>query len=384
MSEGFNAGVSPLQTASADVDIAVDGTGAIGGLFARADGAVLTVVTTGRTLADLRGIGYPVRDSILSALARSALPTIQGPLDLLSPRIAEYLNGRGIVRFAACRSQALNRVTGVLALLFDTEGPPLDLDRLALLRLMAAQASGSLAIAEMDDADRIYLATASHELRTPVTVLRGFAATLDQRWDQLLEAERREGVEIIHRRAEELDVVMDRLTSRTRGEPQSVSLDAHPFDAGAELRDITERLHGFSSHHIDLSVADGLPPVLGDRAMLGVVLAELAANSAKYSPDGGDIEFSAEVAGSYLAVRVADRGIGVDPSEVEKVFARFWRSDTGESSGDGTGFGLYMVRRLVESQGGWVSIRPRTGGGTVVKIQLPLAEPLIEIDLTTP
>lgn len=102
------------------------------------------------------------------------------------------------------------------------------------------------------------------------------------------------------------------------------------------------------------------------------MLTELVTNAGKYSTAGTPIEVSAGSDTQMVSFRVSDRGIGIRPEHVERAFDRFWQGESGDRRGyPGAGLGLYLVRRIVEQQNGWVSLRPRTGGGTVAEVRLP-------------
>jgi signal transduction histidine kinase len=123
-------------------------------------------------------------------------------------------------------------------------------------------------------------------------------------------------------------------------------------------------------------VLDGLPAELpkayGDRDSLATILTELATNAHKYSPHDTDVELFAEADDQTVTFRVADRGVGVKPEHVERAFERYWQGESGDRRHHpGAGLGLYLVRRIVERQHGWVSLRPRDGGGTVAEVRLP-------------
>ena len=98
-------------------------------------------------------------------------------------------------------------------------------------------------------------------------------------------------------------------------------------------------------------------------------------NAVKYSPGPPDIDLTAGSDGQTVWFRVADRGEGIRPEHVERAFERFWQLDRGDQRrSGGVGLGLYLVRRIVERQNGWVSLRPRKGGGTVAEVRLPRAD----------
>jgi two-component system, OmpR family, phosphate regulon sensor histidine kinase PhoR len=102
------------------------------------------------------------------------------------------------------------------------------------------------------------------------------------------------------------------------------------------------------------------------------VLTELVMNADKYSASAEPITLTAGCDGRTVYFRVSDRGIGVRPDEVELAFARYWQGgDLGATRRPGVGLGLYLVRKTIERQNGWVSLRPRDGGGTVAEVRLP-------------
>ncbi|MFF5176329.1 ATP-binding protein [Micromonospora sp. NPDC000089] len=222
------------------------------------------------------------------------------------------------------------------------------------------------------DSDRdLFVAVTSHELRTPVTVIKGYADTLTDHWESLTEHERREASRVIGQRADELARLVDRLLTsatdvRPTGEPSV------PFDLAEALRAAVPDLPAELRHRLVLDLPAELPKAIGDRHSMATVLTELGTNAAKYSPASTPIEVTAGTDGQTVAFRVADRGIGIRPEHVERAFDRFWQGESGNRRGyPGAGLGLYLVRRIVEQQNGWVSLRPRTGGGTVAEVRLP-------------
>ncbi|MBM0238382.1 PAS domain-containing protein [Micromonospora sp. ATA32] len=222
------------------------------------------------------------------------------------------------------------------------------------------------------DQDReLFVAVTSHELRTPVTVIKGYADTLTDHWESLTDTERRQAARIIGQRANELARLVDRLLSsatdvRPDGEPAS------PFDLGDALRAAVADLPADLRHRLVLDLPADLPKALGERQSLATVLTELSTNAGKYSPSDSPIEITASADEQSVSLRVSDRGIGIRPEHVERAFDRFWQGESGDRRGyPGAGLGLYLVRRIVEQQNGWVSLRPRAGGGTVAEVRLP-------------
>jgi two-component system phosphate regulon sensor histidine kinase PhoR len=221
----------------------------------------------------------------------------------------------------------------------------------------------------------LFVAVTSHELRTPVTVIKGYADTLTNHWETLGEDGRQEAVRVIGARAGELARLVDRLLSATSDDGEVGGRPPGPFDLIEGLR------HAVADLPADLRrrlVLDGLPTELpkafGDRDSLATILTELATNADRYSAADTEVELSAAADEATVTFRVADRGIGVRPEHVERAFERYWQGDSYDRGRNpGAGLGLYLVRRIVERQHGWVSLRPREGGGTVAEVRLPRA-----------
>jgi len=226
-----------------------------------------------------------------------------------------------------------------------------------------------------EQARDLFVAVASHELRTPVTVIKGYADTLADHWDELPEPARRDAAQRLGQRAGELARLVERLLSAVgdgAGLAASMSL---PFDLVDALRAAVSELPLDTRRLVRLEMPDVLPKALGERATLATVLAELVTNAVKHSPADSPVVLYAVVDVGSVGFRVADRGVGVRPEHVERAFERFWRAESGnERRYGGVGLGLYLVRRIIERQNGWVSLRPREGGGTVAEVRLRRAD----------
>ncbi|RKN46258.1 ATP-binding protein [Micromonospora endolithica] len=222
------------------------------------------------------------------------------------------------------------------------------------------------------DHDRdLFVAVTSHELRTPVTVIKGYADTLTDHWESLTDTDRRQAARVIGQRANELARLVDRLLSSATGAGPGEEPPA-PFDLGDALRSAVDDLPADLRHRIVTDLPADLPKALGHRPSLATVLTELSTNAGKYSPPGTPIDLTASSDGQTVSFRVSDQGIGIRPEHVERAFDRFWQGESGDRRRyPGAGLGLYLVRRIVELQNGWVSLRPRTTGGTVAEVRLP-------------
>jgi two-component system phosphate regulon sensor histidine kinase PhoR len=221
----------------------------------------------------------------------------------------------------------------------------------------------------------LFVAVTSHELRTPVTVIKGYADTLTNHWETLGEDGRQEAVRVIGARAGELARLVDRLLSATSDDGEVGVHPPGPFDLVDGLRHAAGQLPVDLRRRLVLDRLPGeLPKAFGDRDSLATILTELATNADKYSARDTEVEVSAEADETTVTFRVADHGIGVKPEHVERAFERYWQGESHDRGRNpGAGLGLYLVRRIVERQHGWVSLRPREGGGTVAEVRLPRA-----------
>jgi signal transduction histidine kinase len=219
----------------------------------------------------------------------------------------------------------------------------------------------------------LFLATTSHELRTPLTVVKGYADTLANRWDDLDDDARRTAVRAIRERTGQLAALVDRLLLANRSESGAVAMERSPFDlraAGATAVRAAPSNQNRCRPVFD--APEQLPWARGDRGSIATIVNELLTNADKYSPAGGEVRVTAGSDASSVFFQVADRGIGVAPEHVDAVFDRFWQAEQGDQRRfGGVGLGLYIIRRLLDRQGGWVALRPREGGGTVVEVRLP-------------
>ncbi len=225
---------------------------------------------------------------------------------------------------------------------------------------------------ELDEAKDLFLATTSHELRTPITVVQGFARTLANRWDDLPDSDRRSAVRTIAERAESLARLVDQLLLGSRAGANRLTVSNRPFDLAAVVRDAVAAFRPLSDRHVVTTKIDAdLPQAHGDPAATDGILGQLLENALKYSPDGGTVTVAARAAGHLIEVSVADEGIGIAAADTERVFERFVQGEAGDRRRfGGIGLGLYIVRQLARAQGGEVTAAPRPGGGTIMRLTL--------------
>ncbi len=231
---------------------------------------------------------------------------------------------------------------------------------------------------ELEEAKDLFLATTSHELRTPITVVQGFASTLASRWDQLADTERRAAVRTIAERAGSLGRLVEQLLLGSRVGADQLPVSNGPFDLGAVLHGAAAAFRPLSDKHIVVAdIPAGLPGASGDTMATDIIVGQLLENAFKYSPEGGTVSIRARVksgegvGGDWIEVTVEDEGIGIADGDHERIFDRFFQGEAGDRRRfGGVGIGLFIVRRLAEAQHGEVTAGSRPSGGTVMSLRL--------------
>jgi signal transduction histidine kinase len=357
---------------------------------ADADGATFTEYDEegGRVLAATGAMEWAAGQPVAGEFIPPEVPKIwAGRVEVLPEPLAEPLLSRGMRRMIGGRVDAgEDQVVGSVHLYYVRPWSDVDQDLVAVVNMVASaiarlyvERAGlpSAPVRGEDDRD-LFLAVAGHELRTPVTVIKGYAGTLVDRWEALDERARREAIGVVAQRADELARLVDRMLSATGGASARQWLSRSvPFSIVDALRRADVELPAHLRAALRWELPDGLPPAYGDPAAVTKVLAELVTNAHRHgasSPDGlvAPIDVSAGADERSVYFRVSDAGPGIDPQNVERAFERFWQAGEAEEVGPhGVGLGLYLVRKIVERQNGWVSLRPRPGGGTVAEVRLP-------------
>jgi PAS domain S-box-containing protein len=230
---------------------------------------------------------------------------------------------------------------------------------------------------ELEEAKDLFLATTSHELRTPITVVHGFASTLASRWDSLTDADRRAAVQTIADRAGSLGRLVENLLLGSRAGDGRLSVSNGPFDLAGLLRGAVSAYGQLSDRHtLTADIPDGLPLAYGDEMATDSIVGQLLENAFKYSPDGGAVTVSARAAAGGVELTVADEGIGIALADRERIFERFVQGEAGDRRRfGGIGLGLYIVRQLARAQDGDVTAAARPGGGTCMTLRLRRADP---------
>lgn len=226
---------------------------------------------------------------------------------------------------------------------------------------------------------REYLGDVSHELKTPIFAIQGFAETLlDGGLDD--EHHRRSFVEKILRNANRMRNLAHDLSEIARIETGELKMTRAPFDLRPLAHEVAESLeHTARARDVRLAcrLPAALPPVLGDRERLRQVLVNLVDNAVKYNNPGGNVAVVARHRGGEVEVSVVDDGIGLAPEDVPRVTERFFRVDKSRSREEGgTGLGLAIVKHILAAHDRRLVVESTPGKGSTFAFTLPVARPL--------
>lgn len=217
-----------------------------------------------------------------------------------------------------------------------------------------------------------FLVIAAHELRTPLATILGASSVLAEDWDDLPDGEAADLGAMVHRHAQDMRLIVDRLLDFNRLQAGQVKLSPSTFDLRRELEADIELL---SAHLVEHDVHIDAPSrsVCLDRSALRHVVTNLVSNAAKFSESGSPVAISGEVSDGVVIVRVADRGVGIQPEEREHIFDLFRQGSHQVSTSRGTGVGLAIVKRYVTLAGGRVEVDSTPGDGTTFTVTMPQA-----------
>jgi len=260
-----------------------------------------------------------------------------------------------------------------------------DPEQRALLEVFAAQVASALERARLADegqkaqlqmeAERLrssLLSSVSHDLRTPLAVITGAASALLQPEPALAPGARRDLLETISEEAQRLNRLVRNLLDMTRIASGAIHVarEWQPLEevVGAAIGRMDDALRG---RRLDVELPADLPLVPIDAVLIEQVLINLLENAAKYTPAGSAIVLSARPEPPGVVVEVADRGPGIPPGQVDKIFEKFYRLPR-EGAGGGAGLGLAICRGIVEAHGGRIWVENRDGGGAIFRFTLPI------------
>ncbi len=263
-------------------------------------------------------------------------------------------------------------------------GPPYTPDQIHLAEFIATHVSQLLsrqqlverianleAERKLDQLQKDFIATISHELCTPLGFIKGYATTLlreDATWD---DATRREFLQIIDEEADRLRELIDNLLNSSRLQSGTMKMELQSIRLDSLLKDISVRS---CSRNKDISIElDIKKPDLRckiDSTRIAQVIDNLLNNALKYAP-GSPVMISLDLVDDKAHIVVKDKGPGIAPEHIEHLFKRFYRVPENTSAIRGTGLGLFICRQIIGAHGGEISVESALGEGTAFHIYLP-------------
>jgi signal transduction histidine kinase len=221
---------------------------------------------------------------------------------------------------------------------------------------------------EVDRTKTEFVSMLAHELKSPMTTIKGFGRALHDSWNDMSEEKRSHFLDIVTKEIERLSRLVNDLLDVSRMEDGTLRYELEPLALDEVIEGILvvhPSLRG--THHVTLAMPDDLPKVLGDRDRIRQVLLNLLTNATRYSPEGTTISVKADVVdeegGPCVRVGVSDEGIGIASEDRERVFTKFVMLPKPSWVKKGTGLGLFITKGIVDAHGGrlWVDSQPGRG-----------------------
>lgn len=225
---------------------------------------------------------------------------------------------------------------------------------------------------QADDLKSTFISVVSHELKTPVALIKGYVSTLrrdDAKWDRKIVDE---SLRVIEEEADRLSGYIENLLDVSRLQANGFSIRRTDIQLSDVIKRVAKRQQTQTKNHtINVDIPDPLPVILADDTRIEQVLSNLITNSIKYSP-GGEIKIKATKRGDNIITCVSDEGPGIDPNDAPFVFDRFYRSPDATKQTKGAGLGLFLAKAIVEAHGGRVWIDTEIGKGARICFCLPI------------
>jgi two-component system phosphate regulon sensor histidine kinase PhoR len=243
------------------------------------------------------------------------------------------------------------------------------------------KADAILVLQDITDVQRIdkmradFVANASHELKTPITAIRGFAETLIE--DETIEhGMRQRFIRKIHGQSIRLSDLVSDLLALSRLESNDTA-----FNTQVDLQQIVQRvcanLQAVAQSHkivLELEVIDGPMMLLGDDNALGQMATNLIDNAIKYTTEMGTVTVTIKAEEGMAVLTVKDNGLGIDETDQERIFERFYRVDKARSQSlGGTGLGLAIVKHIVQNHKGRLQLKSKLNHGSTFTVKIPLS-----------
>ncbi len=278
-------------------------------------------------------------------------------------------------------------VIGVLSLYSDRSSKKLTGEQFRLLGIFADLAAVSIeralltldireaqVLEEKENLQTALLSSISHDLRTPLVSIMGVLGSLRDEEVPLNDDIKKEMIYVASEEAERLNRLIANLLDSSRIQSDSIKLYRQPCDLREILAAALEELPSSAgSHPVHMDIPADLPLIYLDFGLMMHVFVNILDNAFKYSALGSPVEIEAREAENRVEIKVADRGLGIPAEELPRVFDRFYRGKQTEKV-IGTGLGLSICKGITESHNGLIAAEMRPGGGTIIRLLLPLGD----------
>ena len=244
----------------------------------------------------------------------------------------------------------------------------------------AAFARERHAVERLENVDQMrtdFVSMVSHELRNPLATIRGFGQLLRDRPESLQGEQRVQAYDAIVRQVDRMAALVDNVLDVSRLESDSFTYAFISYDPNSLVAECVEEARAsWPAHDIVLDGTGRLPAAKGDPDRLKQVVMNLLSNACRYSPEGNPVTVQTSSRDGTFKIDVMDRGAGISPENLGNLFHRFGRLRTPDTQKvRGTGLGLYISRRIVESHGGRILVDSEVGRGSTFSLELPVTPP---------
>lgn len=225
---------------------------------------------------------------------------------------------------------------------------------------------------EADELKSTFISVISHELKTPVALIKGYVGTLrreDAVWDPAVV---QDSLAVIEEETDRLTELIENLLDATRLQSGTLKLSRSDVSMKILANRMADRFRTQTDKHtIVVDLPEDFPVVLADETRLEQVLSNLISNAIKYSQKGGQITISGQVRPEHVIICVSDQGPGIAPGDVPHIFDRFYRAEEASRITKGAGLGLFLARAVVEAHGGRIWVDPKPEEGARICFSLP-------------
>jgi two-component system sensor histidine kinase KdpD len=235
------------------------------------------------------------------------------------------------------------------------------------------EAARSEAAKESERLRMVLLDSITHELRTPLTAIKASATTLLSS-GQVSTEDQHEMLTVIDEEADRLNALIAQAVQMGQLEASGMHMELSPCPVSDLVQHALQSCaFSLSQHHLKLSIPENCPAVLADAAWMERAISNLLLNAAKYSPQRSTIQVTVQNNDQYVTISVSDEGPGIDPTEKETIFERFYRGQQFRGRVSGTGLGLAICRAVATAHHGDIDVQNPPGGGAKFTVLLPIA-----------